>query len=44
MGIAVYAPAIALESALGIDKNFAILIIGITVIFYCCIGGIKAVL
>jgi len=44
MGIVVYAPALALESAVGIDKELAIIIIGITVIIYCCIGGIKAVL
>lgn len=44
MGIVLYAPALALESAVGIDKNVAIVVVGLTVLFYCCIGGIKAVL
>ncbi|CRK90103.1 CLUMA_CG003821, isoform A [Clunio marinus] len=44
MGIVLYAPALAFESVIGIDKNIAIIMIGLTVIFYCCIGGIRAVL
>lgn len=44
MGIVLYAPALAFESVIGIDKNVAIVIIGLTVIFYCCVGGIRAVL
>jgi sodium-coupled monocarboxylate transporter 8/12 len=44
MGIVLYAPSLALESTVGIDKRFAIIIIGITVILYCFLGGIKAVL
>ncbi|KAG5674078.1 hypothetical protein PVAND_004065 [Polypedilum vanderplanki] len=44
MGIVLYAPSLALESTTGIDKELAIIIIGITVLFYCCLGGIKTVL
>lgn len=44
MGIVLYAPALAFESVIGIDKNISIVIIGMTVIFYCCIGGMRAVL
>jgi Na+/proline symporter len=44
MGIVLYAPALAFESVMGIDKNVAIVFIGITVIFYCCVGGMRAVL
>jgi Na+/proline symporter len=44
MGIVLFAPALALESAIGIDKNVAIVVVGLTVLFYCCIGGMKAVL
>mgnify|MGYP003529986584 CR=1 FL=1 len=44
MGIVLYAPAMALESAIGVDKNIAIIFVGMTVLFYCSIGGIKAVL
>jgi solute carrier family 5 (sodium-coupled monocarboxylate transporter), member 8/12 len=44
MGIVVYAPALALESTIGIDKRLAIIIIGLTVLIYCCVGGIRAVL
>jgi solute carrier family 5 (sodium-coupled monocarboxylate transporter), member 8/12 len=44
MGIVLYAPALAFESVMGIDKNIAIVVIGITVIFYCCVGGMRAVL
>lgn len=44
MGIVLYAPALAFESVIGIDKNIAIVIIGCTVIFYCYVGGMRAVL
>lgn len=44
MGIVLYAPALAFESVIGIDKNVAIVIIGLTVIFYCLVGGMRAVL
>lgn len=44
MGIVLYAPALAFESVVGVDKNVAIVVIGLTVIFYCCVGGMRAVL
>lgn len=44
MAIVLYAPALALEAVTGLDKNWAIIIVGITVLFYTHIGGIKAVL
>lgn len=44
MGIVLYAPALAFESVIGVDKNIAVVIIGVTVIFYCCLGGMRAVL
>jgi Na+/proline symporter len=44
MGLVVYGPSLAFESVMGIDKNTAIVLVGITVIIYCCIGGMKAVL
>jgi Na+/proline symporter len=44
MGIVLFAPALAFESVIGIDKNMSIIIIGLTVLVYSCIGGIRAVL
>jgi sodium-coupled monocarboxylate transporter 8/12 len=44
MGVVLYAPAIALQAVSEIDKSVAIILIGATVIFYCCFGGLKAVL
>lgn len=44
MGIAVYAPALALEAVTGLDQTYSILAIGIVCTFYSTIGGMKAVL
>lgn len=44
MGVVLYAPASALQATSGIDKSVAILLVGVTVIIYCCFGGLKAVL
>lgn len=44
MGIVVYAPAIALSAVTGLDKNVAVLSVGIVCTFYSTIGGMKAVL
>ncbi|XP_058449666.1 putative sodium-dependent multivitamin transporter [Malaya genurostris] len=44
MGIAVYAPALALEAVTGLDQVYSILTIGIICTFYSTIGGMKAVL
>lgn len=44
MGIAVYAPALALEAVTGLDQTYSILTIGIVCTFYSTIGGMKAVL
>lgn len=44
MGIAVYAPAIALEAVTGLSQTYSILVIGIVCTFYSTIGGMKAVL
>lgn len=44
MGIALFAPALALEAVTGLDKNWAIIIIGVVCTFYSTIGGMKAVL
>lgn len=44
MGIAVYAPALALEAVTGLDQAYSILAIGIVCTFYSTIGGMKAVL
>lgn len=44
MGIAVYAPALALEAVTGLDQTYSILAIGIICTFYSTIGGMKAVL
>ncbi|XP_053697408.1 putative sodium-dependent multivitamin transporter [Sabethes cyaneus] len=44
MGIAVYAPALALEAVTGMNQTYSILTIGIICTFYSTIGGMKAVL
>ncbi|XP_058824324.1 putative sodium-dependent multivitamin transporter [Topomyia yanbarensis] len=44
MGIAVYAPALALEAVTGLPQTYSILTIGIICTFYSTIGGMKAVL
>jgi len=44
VGIVLFAPALALEVVTGMSHKLAILVIGCTVIFYCCIGGMRAVL
>lgn len=44
MGVALYAPAIALEAVTGISQLAAILSVGIVCTFYSTIGGMKAVL
>lgn len=44
MGIALYAPALALEAVTGLNKDWAIILIGIVCTFYSTIGGMKAVL
>lgn len=44
MGIAVYAPALALQAVTGLDQTYSILAIGIVCTFYSTIGGMKAVL
>lgn len=43
MGIALYAPALALEAVTGLNKDWAIILIGIVCTFYSTIGGMKAV-
>ncbi len=43
MGVAVYAPALALQAVTNLDKNISILAIGIACTFYSTIGGMKAV-
>lgn len=44
MGIALYAPALALEAVTGIQKGTAILVLGLVCTFYSTLGGLKAVL
>ncbi|EDW31382.1 GL10993 [Drosophila persimilis] len=44
MGIALYAPALALEAVTGIPRSTAILVIGLVCTFYSTLGGLKAVL
>lgn len=44
MGIALYAPALALEAVTGIQKSTAILVLGLVCTFYSTLGGLKAVL
>ncbi|XP_055858824.1 putative sodium-dependent multivitamin transporter [Episyrphus balteatus] len=44
MGIVLYAPALALEAVTGINKDTAILTLGLVCTFYSTLGGMKAVL
>uniref|UniRef100_T1GHZ2 Sodium-dependent multivitamin transporter n=1 Tax=Megaselia scalaris TaxID=36166 RepID=T1GHZ2_MEGSC len=44
MAIAMYAPALALETVTGINRFLAISVIGLVCTFYSTIGGIKAVI
>jgi len=44
MGIVLFAPALALEAVIGLDKTYSILLVGAVCIFYSTIGGMKAVL
>lgn len=44
MGVAVYAPALALQAVTNLDKTVSILVIGSICTFYSTIGGMKAVL
>lgn len=43
MGVALYAPALALETITGMSKIYAILAVGLVCTFYSTIGGLKAV-
>uniref|UniRef100_A0A1I8PQL8 Sodium-dependent multivitamin transporter n=1 Tax=Stomoxys calcitrans TaxID=35570 RepID=A0A1I8PQL8_STOCA len=44
MGIALYAPALALEAVTGLNIVFSIIIVGVVCTFYATLGGMKAVL
>ncbi|XP_054270777.1 putative sodium-dependent multivitamin transporter isoform X2 [Macrosteles quadrilineatus] len=44
MGIVVYAPAIALEALTGLNQNISIVLVGAVCMFYCTLGGMKAVI
>ncbi|XP_016999771.2 putative sodium-dependent multivitamin transporter [Drosophila takahashii] len=44
MGIALYAPALALEAVTNIPRTWAIVVIGLVCTFYSTLGGLKAVL
>uniref|UniRef100_A0A8D9EQU1 Sodium-dependent multivitamin transporter n=1 Tax=Cacopsylla melanoneura TaxID=428564 RepID=A0A8D9EQU1_9HEMI len=44
MGIALYAPAIALEAVMGLSQFYSITLVGLVCLFYSTIGGIKAVI
>lgn len=44
MGIALFAPALALEAVTGLNKDWSIILIGVVCTFYSTIGGMKAVL
>uniref|UniRef100_A0A336M4V5 CSON009897 protein n=1 Tax=Culicoides sonorensis TaxID=179676 RepID=A0A336M4V5_CULSO len=44
MGIALFAPALALEAVTGLHKDWSIILIGVVCTFYSTIGGMKAVL
>lgn len=44
MGVALYAPALALETVTGMPKAYAILSVGFVCTFYSTIGGLKAVI
>ncbi|ALC41358.1 CG10444 [Drosophila busckii] len=44
MGIALYAPALALEAVTGIHRGTAIVVLGLVCAFYSTLGGLKAVL
>jgi len=44
MGIALYAPALALEAVTNIPRSWAIVVIGLVCTFYSTLGGLKAVL
>ncbi|XP_017051208.1 putative sodium-dependent multivitamin transporter [Drosophila ficusphila] len=44
MGIALYAPALALEAVTEIPRSTAIVVIGLVCTFYSTLGGLKAVL
>lgn len=43
MGVALYAPALALETVTGMPKFYAILAVGLVCTFYSTMGGLKAV-
>lgn len=44
MGVALYAPALALETITKLPKSYAILIVGFVCTFYSAIGGLKAII
>ncbi|KAK3909950.1 Putative sodium-dependent multivitamin transporter [Frankliniella fusca] len=44
MGVALYAPALALETITKMPKSHAILLIGFVCTFYSAIGGLKAII
>lgn len=44
MGIVVYAPALALEALTGLSHAFSIILVGAVCMFYCTLGGMKAVI
>lgn len=44
MGIVLYAPALALEALTGLNRSWAIILVGAVCTFYSTIGGMKAVL
>ena len=41
--IVTYLPAIALSAVVGIDVNWAIVVVVVVTIFYCALGGVEAV-
>ncbi|XP_067005284.1 putative sodium-dependent multivitamin transporter [Anabrus simplex] len=43
MGIVLYAPALTMEAVMGINKEVAVLVVGLVCTFYSTIGGMKAV-
>ncbi|XP_050548013.1 putative sodium-dependent multivitamin transporter, partial [Daktulosphaira vitifoliae] len=44
MGMMLYAPALALETIVGLSLEFSIVLVGLVCIFYSTIGGIKAII
>lgn len=44
MGIVVYAPSLALEALTGLSRSLSIVLVGAVCMFYCTLGGMKAVI